>query len=106
MVAEPTDIADDARIAAARAAGERSLHGSRAIAARYLPARDRIEIGLASGWSVQVPRSFSARLANASSRDCERIDIVDSGLGLHWPAIDEDWYLPAVIETLAIAHAA
>ena len=76
------------------------------MAARYLPARDRIEIDLASGWSIQVPRSFSARLATASLQDCEQVEIVDSGLGLHWPAIDEDWYVPAVIETLAIPHAA
>ena len=101
-----TDIADDAQIAAARSAGEQCLLAPRAVAARYLPVRDRVEIDLASGWSVQVPRSFSARLATASPQDCERIEIVDAGLGLHWPAIDEDWYVPAVIETLAVPHAA
>ena len=69
------DNADDAQIAAARATGQQRLLTPRAIAARYLPARDRVEI-------------------------------VDCGLGLHWPAIDEDWYVPAVIETLAIPHAA
>ncbi|MGK2898807.1 MAG: DUF2442 domain-containing protein [Burkholderiaceae bacterium] len=105
-MAEPTDITDDAQIAAARATGEASMQAPRAVAARYLPARDRVEIDLASGWSVQVPRSFSARLATASVEDCERVEIVDSGLGLHWPAIDEDWYVPAVVETLAIPHAA
>ncbi len=105
-MARPTGTPDDALIAAARAAGERSLRMPRAVAARYLPVRDRVEIDLASGWSVQVPRSFSPRLAMASMQDCERIDIVDSGLGLHWPALDEDWYVPAVIETLAIPHAA
>ena len=108
-MAEPTNIADsadNAQIAAARAVGARSLQTPRAVAARYLPARDRIEIDLASGWSIQVPRSFSARLATASLQDCEQVEIVDSGLGLHWPAIDEDWYVPAVIETLAIPHAA
>jgi hypothetical protein len=106
-MADPTDnIADDAQIAAARVAGTQSLKGPRAIAARYLPGRDRVEIDLASGWSVQVPRSFSGRLAAASAQDCESVEIVDSGLGLHWPAIDEDWYVPAVIETIGIAHAA
>ena len=105
-MAEPTDTLDDAQIAVARAAGDRSLLSPRAVAARYLPARDRVEIDQASGWSVQVPRSFSARLATASVQDCERVEIVDGGLGLHWPAIDDDWYVPAVIETLAIARAA
>ncbi len=32
--------------------------------------------------------------------------MVDSGLELHRPAINEEWYVPAVIETLAIPHAA
>ena len=103
---EPDRIIDDAQIAAARAAGEQSLQTPRAVAARYLAERDRVEIDLASGWSVQVPRTFSARLAAASLPDCERVEIVDFGLGLHWLAIDEDWYVPAVIETLAIPHAA
>ena len=103
---KPAEIVDDMQIAAARAAGEASMQAPRAVAARYLPARDRIEIDLASGWSVQVPRSFSARLAAASIHDCEGIEIVDSGLGLHWPAIDEDWFVPSVIETLAVQNAA
>jgi Protein of unknown function (DUF2442) len=105
-MADPTEIAGDASIAAARAAGERSLRAARAVAARYLPERDRVEIDLASGWSVQVPRTFSVRLAQASAQECERIELVDSGLGLHWPAIDEDWYVPAVIEALAVPNAA
>ena len=100
------EIADDAHIAAARAVGESGMRAPRAVAARYLPVRDRIEIDLASGWSVQVPRSFSSRLATASVHDCERVEIVDSGLGLHWPLIDEDWHVPTVIEALAIPHAA
>jgi hypothetical protein len=105
-MADLNELADAAHIALARAVGERSLRAARAVAARYLPARDRVEIDLASGWSVQVPRSFSARLAQASPQECEQVEIVDSGLGLHWPAIDEDWYVPAVIESLAMPHAA
>ena len=103
---KPREVVDDTKIDAARARGEASLQAPRAIAARYLPARDRIEIDLASGWSVQVPRSFSPRLAGASVQDCADVEIVDSGLGLHWPAVDEDWFVPSVIETLAVQNAA
>lgn len=105
-MADLNELADAAQIALARAVGERSLRAPRAVAARYLPARDRVEIDLASGWSAQVPRSLSARLAQASPQECEQVEIVDSGLGLHWTAIDEDWYVPAVIESLAMPHAA
>ena len=100
------ELADDSQIAAARAVGESGIRDPRAVAARYLPARDRVEIDLASGWSVRVPRPFSSRLAMASVHDCERVEIVDSGLGLHWPSIDEDWYVPTVIEALITPHAA
>lgn len=103
---KPIEIADDSQIAAARALGEGDMQAPRAVAARYMPARDRVEIDLTSGWSVQVPRSFSARLATASVQECERVEIVDAGLGLHWPALDEDWYVPAVIEALTVRHAA
>ena len=99
-------VVDDARIAAARARGASSLRAPRATAARSLAERDRIEIDLASGWSVQVPRSFSPRLAKASPQECAQVQTVDSGLGLHWPAIDEDRFVPAVIETLVIPRAA
>lgn len=103
---KPGDIDDDATIAAARERGNQSLRQLRAVAARYLPARDRIEIDLTSGWSLQVPRSFSARLASASPADCAAVQVVDSGLGLHWAVIDEDWYVPAVVESLAVTRAA
>ena len=103
---KPIEIADDSQIAAARALGEGDMQAPRAVAARYVPARDRVEIDLTSGWSVQVPRSFSARLATASVQECERVEIVDAGLGLHWPALDEDWYVPAVIEALTVRYAA
>lgn len=96
----------DAQIAAARACGEITLRGPRAIAARYLSARDRIEIDMAAGWSIQVPRGFSPRLAAASAEDCARIELTDFGLGLHWPALDEDWYVPAVVEALTASQAA
>ena len=92
---------DDTTIAKARELGEREMLAPRAVAARYLPHRDRIEIDLASGWSIQVPRAFSSRLAAAALIDCGEVEIVDFGLGLHWPAIDEDWYVPAVVEAIA-----
>ncbi len=82
------------------------MQAPRALAARYVPARDRVEIDLTSGWSVQVPQSFSARLATASVQECERVEVVDAGLGLHWPALDEDWYVPAVVEALTVRYAA
>ena len=102
---DSTYISDEA-IERARRAGAESLNGPRAVAARYLADRQRIEIDLSSGWSIQVPRSFSARTANADAAACSQIEITDSGLGLRWPLLDDDWYVPAVVEALAMHQAA
>ena len=99
------DISDET-IERARRTGAESLSGPRAVAVRYLADRQRIEIDLSSGWSIQVPRSFSALTANADAAACSMIEITDSGLGLHWPLLDDDWYVPAVVEALAMHQAA
>lgn len=104
IMASATKLTDDGLIAQARAVVKRSLRVPRAVAARYVPQRDRVKIHQASGWSVQVPRSFSARLDAAPLQDREHIGIVGSGLRLHLPALDEDLSVPAVIETIAVAH--
>ncbi len=100
-----SDIITDAQIAAARAAGAKTLVRPRAVAARYLAGRDRIEIDLATGWSLQVPRSFSPRLAVATPEACAQLEIVDSGLGLHWKSLNEDWFVPAVVEAMTVVPA-
>ena len=99
------DISDET-IERARRTGAESLTGPRAVAVRYLADRQRIEIDLSSGWSIQVPRSFSALTAKADAAACSQIEITDSGLGLHWPLLDDDWYVPAVVEALAMHQAA
>jgi Protein of unknown function (DUF2442) len=96
----------DAAIANARAEGARSLSGHRAVGAQFLPDRNKIEIDLDSGWSIQVPTSFSALLAAATPAQRAQIEIVDMGLGLHWAEIDEDWYVPAVVDALSFKMAA
>lgn len=94
-------IITDQDIELARQEGLKAASSIHAIAARYLPSRERIQIDLSTGWSILVPKNFSGRIADASSIQCANIQITDSGLGLHWPLLDEDWYVPAVIESLS-----
>jgi hypothetical protein len=94
----------DHDIELARKEGQKAANAVHAIAARYLPNRERIEIDLSTGWSVLVPKTFSHRTADANAIQCANIQITDSGLGLHWPLIDEDWYVPAVIESLSTSQ--
>jgi hypothetical protein len=93
----------DQDIDLARREGSKAMELIRAVAARYHANRLGIEIDLSSGWSVLVPKNFSHRTAAASDADCATIQILDSGLGLHWPKLDEDWYVPSVIDSM-IAH--
>ena len=96
----------DETIERARRAGADLLKAPRAVAVRYLADRQRIEIDLSSGWSIQVPRSFSVLTAKADAAACFQIEITDSGLGLHWPLLDDDWFVPSVVEALAMQQAA
>lgn len=40
---------------------------------------------------------ISRRLANASSVDRERFEISPSGYGIHWPLVDEDLSIDALL---------
>lgn len=43
-----------------------------------------------NGHSVAVPVSAFPRLQSASAADRERWELIGRGLGVHWPACDED----------------
>jgi hypothetical protein len=47
-------------------------------------------VRLADGRALGVPLAFFPRLAHASEADRNTIEIGPGGLGLHWPALDED----------------
>lgn len=51
---------------------------------------DAIVARLADGRTIGVPLAWSWRLADATSAQCQRFEIVGTGEGAHWPDIDED----------------
>jgi hypothetical protein len=69
-----------------------------AVAARYDRHADRVVVQLGNN----VELSFSPRMAQglerASPAQLAAIEISPSGLGLHWPKLDADLYLPALFE--------
>lgn len=71
-------------------------HGH-AIAARYDRRRARVIISLNTGVEVTFPTELAEGLADADPRDLARIEITPSGLGLHWPALDADLYVPGLL---------
>jgi hypothetical protein len=83
----------------ANARGARRLARSpAAVAARYDRRADRVVVQL----SNDVELSFSPRIAqgleSAKPAQLVTVEVSPSGLGLHWPKLDADLYLPALIE--------
>ncbi|HKO58261.1 MAG TPA: DUF2442 domain-containing protein [Thermoanaerobaculia bacterium] len=49
-----------------------------------------IVVRLTDGRTVSVPLAWFPRLLEASDSDRQDIEIIGDGVGLHWPALDED----------------
>jgi Protein of unknown function (DUF2442) len=76
----------------------RRAHEPTAVAARYDRPRDRVVIDLSTGYEVAFPPRRSQGLERAKPADLETIEISPSGFGLHFPKLDADLWLPALLE--------
>lgn len=81
----------EARMQALREAGY-------VVSARYDPPAGRIVIDLNTGAQLAVPARSIEGLAEAVLDDLSEIEISPSGLGLSWPALDVDVYVPALLQ--------
>jgi len=71
---------------------------SKAIAARYDRRDDRIVIDLSSGILIAFKPHDAQGLEHANASQLAKIEISPSGLGLRFPALDADLYLPSLLE--------
>jgi hypothetical protein len=71
---------------------------ARATSAHYDADRARIVISLSNGLELTVPVGLAQGLAGAQPSDLAQIEVTPAGLGLHWPRLDADLYLPALLE--------
>jgi hypothetical protein len=69
----------------------------RAVQASYDGRRRRIVVRLSNGLELGIPADAAEGLAGARAADLAAIEISPSGLGLHWPRLDADLYLPALM---------
>ncbi|MBX3455814.1 DUF2442 domain-containing protein [Ferrovibrio sp.] len=69
-----------------------------AVTARYDKRSDRIIVGLNTGVQVAFPAQLAEGLADAAPDDLAAIEITPTGLGLHWPRLDADLYIPALLQ--------
>ena len=85
-------------LAKAAAAGEKELERPRATAVRYDSERVRLVIELVSGAMLDIPLPMTERLSNASERERGTMALTPFGRGIHWPLVDEDLYVPRLVE--------
>jgi hypothetical protein len=68
--------------------------------ARYDSRQGKVVVTLTSGVDIAFPPASAQGLEKASAADLKLIDISPSGLGLHFPKLDADIYLPALLDGL------
>ena len=88
----------EAALAKAQAAGKKELARPRAKAVRYDVRRARLVIDLISGATLDIPLPMTERLAKASEQERATMELTPFGLGIHWPLVDEDLYVPRLVE--------
>lgn len=81
----------ESRMAAHRVAGH-------AVNARYDRRSGRVVVGLNTGVQIAFPADLAEGLAGAQPEDLAAIEISAAGLGLYWPKLDADVYVPALLQ--------
>ncbi len=71
----------------------------RAIAARYDRRRDRIIVRLDTGLEIMFRPQDAEGLETAKPAELAVIRLSPTGLGLHFPKIDADLYIPGLLES-------
>jgi hypothetical protein len=84
--------------AAVRRATERQQNDPLAVSARYDRQRNRVVISLNTGVEVAFQPDLAEGLQNASQTELSEIEISPSGFGLHFPKLDADIYVPALLK--------
>jgi len=83
---------------AATARGEALMRGPRAASAHYDAGRNRVIVRLTTGVEIGfAPRDVES-LQHASADDLKAVQVEELGLGIHFPTLDADLYVPALLE--------
>ncbi|AJY38107.1 MULTISPECIES: DUF2442 domain-containing protein [Burkholderia] len=69
-----------------------------AVAARYDRRSARVVVKLNTGVQIAFPAALAEGLSGATPEDLALIEISPAGLGLHWPRLDADIYVPALLQ--------
>ncbi len=81
-----------------RRAADRQKNTTYATAAKYDRRIGRIVISLSTGVELAFSPHWAQGLETAKPDQLNDIEITPSGLGIHFPTLDVDLYLPALLE--------
>ena len=72
---------------------------ARVIAVEYRPGPglDLLILKLSDGSRQVIPREDLQGLQSAAKDQIARVEILGDGTGLHWPALDVDFYVPGLL---------
>lgn len=88
---------DEVSFAKASERGRRMLaRGPLATSARYEAGRIHVELN--NGCAFVFPVAHAQGLAGAKPTQLRRIEVAAAGLGLHWPMLDADLYVPTLVK--------
>lgn len=88
----------EAAFTAAEARGQAMLDTEpRAISARYSRKTGRVTIELMNGCSYVFPTRLVQDLSEANPDDLADVEVDGMGFNLHWPKLDVDLYVPALV---------
>jgi hypothetical protein len=91
IITEHNKLEADARMK------QRIAAGPSATGASYRSDDGRVVIELSNGVSVAIPTRDIQGLEQASAAELQVIELTPLGDGLHFPAVDADLYLPALL---------
>ena len=77
--------------------GRRWKTEPRAVAARYSRKTGRVTVDLANGCAYLFPADLVQVLSKASPDELASVEVVGAGFNLHWPKLDADVYVPALV---------
>jgi len=91
------DLTDSA-FEAAEARGRKMVKSEpRAVAARYDRETGRVAVELANGCTYIFPAELAQELQGADDEALSVVAVDGAGFNLHWPALDADLYVPALV---------
>ncbi len=97
-MAEQSTVTDEEFAAANARGAERRATTPWAVRARYDRHRRRVIVRLSSGMDLAFDPKEHQGLSAATAEQLAEVEIGGVGYGLHWPRIDADVYVPALLQ--------